>query len=137
MQLASQAEAERSQELFDKKVISEREHTNKRQLNESNAAKVEALKANVEQAQLNLNFCKVTSPVDGIVGIARPQMGDLVGTANSTVLTSVSTLDPIKILFPTSEAEYLAAVNRIQENIARPLDQRHEFIELTGFQRSR
>ena len=79
MGLASQAEAERSQELFDKKVISEREHTNKRQLNESNAAKVEALKANVEQAQLNLNFCKVLSPVDGIVGIARPQMGDLVG----------------------------------------------------------
>lgn len=124
MQLASQAEAERSQELFDKKVISEREHTNKLQLNESNAAKVEALKANVEQAQLNLNFCKVTSPVDGIAGIARAQVGDLVGTANSTVLTSVSTLDPIKILFPISEAEYLGAADRVQESIAKPLDER-------------
>ena len=40
-------------------------------------------------------------------------------------------------LFPISEAEYLAAVNRIQENIARPLYQRQEFIELTGFQQSR
>jgi membrane fusion protein, multidrug efflux system len=130
MQLASQAEAERSQELFDKKVISEREHTNKRQLNESNAAKVEALKANVEQAQLNLNFCKVTSPVDGIAGIARAQVGDLVGTPNSTVLTSVSTLDPIKILFPISEAEYLGAADRVQESIAKPLDQRQEFVEL-------
>ena len=124
MQLASQAEAERSQELFDKKVISEREHTNKLQLNESNAAKVEALKANLEQAQLNLNFCKVTSPVDGIAGIARAQVGDLVGTANSTVLTSVSTLDPIKILFPISEAEYLGAADRVQESIAKPLDER-------------
>ena len=130
MQLASQAEAQRSQELFDKKVISEKEHTNKIQLNESNAAKVEALKANVEQAQLNLNFCKVTSPVEGIVGIARAQVGDLVGTANSTVLTSVSTLDPIKIVFPVSEAEYLAAANRIQEGIAMPLDKRPEFIDL-------
>ena len=130
MQLASQAEAERSQELFDKKVISEKEHTNKIQLNESSAAKVEALKANVEQAQLNLNFCKVTSPVEGIAGIARAQVGDLVGTANSTVLTSVSTLDPIKILFPVSEAEYLAAANRIQEGIAMPLDKRPEFIDL-------
>ena len=130
VQLASQAEAERSQELFDKKVISEKEHTNKIQLNESNVAKVEALKANVEQAQLNLNFCKVTSPVEGIAGIARAQVGDLVGTANSTVLTSVSTLDPIKIVFPVSEAEYLAAANRIQEGIAMPLDQRQEFIEL-------
>ena len=130
MQLASQAEAERSKELFDKKVISEREHTNKTQLNESNAAKVEALKANVEQAQLNLNFCKVTSPVDGIAGIAQAQVGDLVGTANSTVLTSVSTLDPIKILFPISEAEYLGAADRVQESIAKPLDERSEFIEL-------
>jgi membrane fusion protein, multidrug efflux system len=130
MQLATQAEAERSKELFDKKVISEKEHTNKIQLNESNAAKVEALKANVEQAQLNLNFCKVTSPVEGIAGIARAQVGDLVGTANSTVLTSVSTLDPIKIVFPVSEAEYLAAANRIQEGLAVPLDQRNESIEL-------
>ena len=111
-------------------MISEKEHTNKMQLNESNAAKVEALKANVEQAQLNLNFCKVTSPVEGIAGISRAQVGDLVGTANSTVLTSVSTLDPIKIVFPVSEAEYLAAANRIQEGMAMPLEKRPEFIDL-------
>ena len=130
MQLASQAEFERSKELFDKKVISAQEFTNKTQLKESSAAKVEALKANVEQAQLNLNFCRITSPVEGIAGISRAQVGDLVGTANSTVLTSVSTLDPIKIVFPISEAEYLAAADRIQEGIAKPLDQRQEFIEL-------
>ena len=71
VQLASSAERERSQELFDKRVISEKEHTNKIQLDDSNLAKVEALKANVDQAQLNLNFCKVTSPVEGIAGISR------------------------------------------------------------------
>jgi membrane fusion protein (multidrug efflux system) len=129
-QLATQADAARATELFNKKVISEQEFTNKIQLKESNVAKVEAFKANVEQAQLNLEFCRITSPVEGIVGIARAQVGDLVGTANSTVLTSVSTLDPIKILFPISEAEYLAAVDRIHESIAKPLDQRQEFIEL-------
>ena len=74
-QIASQAEAERATELFDKRVISAQEFTNKMQLNESSAAKVEALKANVEQAQLNLNFCKVTSPVEGIAGISRAQVG--------------------------------------------------------------
>ena len=67
-QLATQADYERSKELFDKKVISEKEFTNKTQLNESNVAKVGALEANVEQAQLNLNFCKVASPVEGIAG---------------------------------------------------------------------
>jgi membrane fusion protein (multidrug efflux system) len=130
VQLASQAEAERSQQLFDKLVISEKEHTNKIQLNQANVAKVEALKANLQQAQLDLNFCKVTSPVEGIAGIAQAQVGDLVGTPNSAVLTSVSTLDPIKIVFPVSEAEYLAAANRLQENLAIPLDQRREGIEL-------
>jgi membrane fusion protein, multidrug efflux system len=129
-QVASQADADRATELFNKKVISEQEFTNKTQLKESSAAKVEALKANVEQAQLNLDFCRITSPVEGIAGISRAQVGDLVGTANSTVLTSVSTLDPIKIFFPISEAEYLAVADRIQEGIAKSLDQRQEFIEL-------
>ena len=129
-QIASQAEADRATELFNKRVISAQEFTNKTQLNESSAAKVEALKANVEQAQLNLNFCRITSPVEGIAGISRAQVGDLVGTANSAVLTSVSTLDPIKIVFPVSEAEYLAAANRIQEGMAMPLEKRPEFIDL-------
>jgi membrane fusion protein (multidrug efflux system) len=130
MQLAAQAEAQRSKELFDKKVISEQEHVNKTQLNESSVAKVSALEASVEDAQLNLNFCKITSPVDGIAGIAQAQVGDLVGTANSIVLTTVSTLDPVKILFPVSEVDYLSASQRVQETMSKPLDQRPETIEL-------
>ena len=78
-------------------------------MNESALSKIAALEANVEQAQLNLNFCKVTSPVEGIAGIAKAQVGDLVGTGNSVVLTSVSTLDPLKVVFPISEADYLTA----------------------------
>jgi len=130
VQLASQADADRNKELYDKKVISEKEFINKTQMNESNLAKVDAIRASVEQAQLNLNFCRVTSPVDGIAGIAQAQVGDLVGTANSAVLTSVSTLDPVKILFPVSEADYLEAAQRVQETISKPLDQRPETIEL-------
>ncbi|EDY16367.1 efflux transporter, RND family, MFP subunit [Chthoniobacter flavus Ellin428] len=130
VQLASQSEADRNKELFNKKVISETEYINKTQLNQSNLAKVEALKAGVEQAQLNLNFCKVTSPVEGIVGIAQAQVGDLVGTPASTVLTRVSTLDPVKILFPVSEADYLLAHARAQEALAVPIEQRAGTIEL-------
>ena len=130
VQLASQAEADRSKELFDKKVISEKEYINKTQLNESNRAKVEAFKSSVEQAQLNVQFCTVTAPVDGIAGIAQAQIGDLVGTGNSIVLTSVSTVDPIKLLFPVSEVEYMDAAKRLQANLAKPLDQRAELIEL-------
>lgn len=129
-QLASQAEADRNKELFDKKVISEKEFTNKTQLNESNIAKVKALEANVQQAQLNLEFCKITSPVDGIAGVSKAQVGDLVGTASSTVLTSVSTLDPIKIVFPISESEYLQSSARIQDSLGKSIEERPEMFDL-------
>lgn len=130
MQLASQAEAERSAELFSKKVISEKEYTNKTQLNESSIAKVKALEANVEQAKLNLEFCKITAPVDGIAGIAQAQVGDLVGTGSNTVLTQVSTLDPVKITFPVSEADYLLANKRVQETLSKPMNERPKSMEI-------
>jgi membrane fusion protein (multidrug efflux system) len=68
-------------------------------------AAVTAAKAAVEQAQLNLSFTKITSLVDGVAGIAQAQIGDLVAT--TTVLTSVSQVDPIKVYFPISEQDYL------------------------------
>lgn len=129
-QLATQAEADRNKELYDKKVISDKEYTNKVQNNESNIAKVRALEAGVEQAKLNLEFCKVKAPVEGIAGISQAQVGDLVGSASNALLTSVSTLDPIKVLFPISEVEYLAATDRLQEALSKPLEQRPESIEL-------
>ncbi len=68
-------------------------------------AAVEADRAAVEQAALNLGYTKVISLVDGIAGITTVQVGNLVGP--STVLTSVSQVSPIKVYFPISEQEYL------------------------------
>jgi len=58
---------------------------------------------------LNLEFTKITSPVDGIAGIAKTQLGNLVGPSAQGELTSVSTLDPIKVYINISEQEYLKA----------------------------
>jgi len=68
-------------------------------------AAIQVAGAAVEQAQLNLEFTRVRSLVDGIAGIATTQMGNLVSP--TTVLTTVSQLDPIKVYFPISEQEYL------------------------------
>ena len=65
-------------------------------------ALVLAAKANVEQAELNVEFTKVTSLVSGIAGIARVQIGNLVGP--SSILTSVSQVDPIKAYFTVERA---------------------------------
>ncbi len=67
-------------------------------------AQVQAAKANVEQAELNIEWTKVTSLVSGIAGIAQVQIGNLVGP--SSVLTSVSQVDPIKAYFTVSEQEF-------------------------------
>jgi membrane fusion protein (multidrug efflux system) len=67
-------------------------------------AQVEAAKANVEQAELNMEWTKVTSLVSGIAGIAQVQIGNLVGP--NPVLTSVSQVDPIKVYFTVSEQQF-------------------------------
>ena len=59
-------------------------------------------------------FTKVVSLIDGIAGIAQAQIGDLVG--QSSLLTTVSTLDPIKVYFPVSEREYLDYVRENPEH---------------------
>ena len=68
-------------------------------------AAVEADQAAVEQAALNLGYTKVISWVDGIAGITTVQVGNFV--VQSTVLTAVSQVNPIKVYFPISEQEYL------------------------------
>src|SRR5437868_7793859 len=74
-------------------------------------AGVEASTANLKSAQLNLGFTSITSPIDGIAGIAQAQVGDLV-SPSSQPLTTVSTVDPIKVYFTLPEQEYLHYVRR-------------------------
>jgi membrane fusion protein (multidrug efflux system) len=69
-------------------------------------AAVQAATATAETAQINLGFTKLTSPIDGIPGIAQQQVGSLVSPASPTI-TTVSTVDPIKVYFTVAEQEYL------------------------------
>jgi RND family efflux transporter MFP subunit len=79
--------------------------TAKAQIEASNAA-VEAAKAALETARVNLGFTRLTSPIDGIAGVAQIQIGNLVSPATNAI-TTVSTVDPIKVNFTVSEQEYL------------------------------
>jgi membrane fusion protein (multidrug efflux system) len=80
-------------------------------------ASVQSAEAAVSTAQLNLDFTKVTSLVDGVAAIATAQIGDLVGP--STLLTTVSQVDPIKAYFPLSDREYLGVAGRLNRGDAR------------------
>ena len=78
-------------------------------------ASIQAGEAAVEVAELNLGFTKVRSLVSGIAGIATTQIGNLVGP--STLLTTVSDVDPIKVYFPISEQEYLRVAGNFTSEV--------------------
>jgi RND family efflux transporter MFP subunit len=99
-------DVKRYEPLVKDKAISQEEYDDAVQANlEANAAVV-VTKAQVEQAELNLGFTKIISPIDGIASIATGQIGDLVGP-NTGELTTVSTIDPIKAYFNVTEQAYI------------------------------
>ncbi len=89
---------------------------------EAAEAGVKAAQANVETAKYNLGFTRLTSPIDGVAGIATSQVGTLVGPASAAV-TTVSTLDPIRANFTVSEQEYLSFRRQTGVEVSKlPLD---------------
>jgi membrane fusion protein, multidrug efflux system len=78
---------------------------------ESTRASVTTAKAALDKARLNLEWTKVTSLIDGIAGIAKAQIGNLVGPGQIEELTTVSTVDPIKAYASLSEQEYMSAMH--------------------------
>jgi membrane fusion protein (multidrug efflux system) len=81
-------------------------------MEESTHASVMSAKAALDKAQLNLDWTKVTSLIDGITGIAKAQIGNLVGPGSIEELTTVSTVNPIKCYVSLSEQEYMRAQER-------------------------
>ena len=102
--------------------------TSKAQITAALAA-VEADKAAVETARINLGFTHLTSPIDGIPGIAQLQVGALVSPA-SGVITTVSTVDPIKVYFTVSEQEYLDYTRRFPTAEQRQANNKRLELEL-------
>ena len=89
---------------------------------------IDAAKAQVDTAQLNLGFTKVVSLIDGIAGIAQAQIGDLVGP--TSLLTTVSKVDPIKVYFPVSERGYLDYMKENPDPVKRAAQEKQLGLQL-------
>ena len=109
-------DVQRDTPLAKQSAIPQAQLDNDIQANAAASAVVKANQAQVEQAKLNMEFTKVRSLVDGIAGIAKGQIGDLVGP--TTILTTVSQVQPIKAYFSISEQEYLPYAERISEVVS-------------------
>ncbi len=104
--------------LVKERAISQEEYDDAVQAQLEAKAAVLSAKAQVEQAQLNLGFTRITSPIDGIPSIAKGQIGDLVGPATGELAT-VSTIDPIKAYYNVTEQAYINFARLFSQRDAR------------------
>ena len=102
-------DVQRIEPLAAQKALSQQELDNARSARAAGQATVGALEAAVEQTRLNVSWTRVTSPISGIAGLAQEQVGDLVSP--QTILTTVSTVDPIRVAYQVSEQDYLQFQN--------------------------
>jgi membrane fusion protein (multidrug efflux system) len=124
----TQLDVQRDTPLAREKAIAQSQLDNEIQANLAAKATVQADKAAIEQAEINLEFTRVRSLIDGVAGIATGQVGNLVGP--QSILTTVSQLDPIKAYFVVNEQQYLAFVQRNPSAAERTKTQQHLQLEL-------
>jgi membrane fusion protein (multidrug efflux system) len=105
-------DVKRFRPLVEQRAISQAELDNALSAQRSAAAQVDAARADAEKAELDLSYCRVTSPITGLAGKAERKPGDLVGKGEPTLLTTVSTLDPVRVSVQLPEALYLRYADR-------------------------
>src|SRR6266480_3064747 len=118
-QVKADADQKRAIDLFNKKVISDQERDTAIAAAGSSKANVEADEAAVKQADLNLGYTKIIAPIDGLAGFANNQVGDLVGPAATSPLTTVSQIDPIKANVTVGESAFTDFFSRYPDTTQR------------------
>lgn len=124
---AGQAEAEaqlarahqdvvRYEPLVAKNAISREQYETAVALEKAAAAAVEAARAVVEQAEIDLSYTRVLAPEAGMAGRTEVYAGTLVGRGSSTLLTRISRIDPIHVRFSFPESDYLAYARKRAES---------------------
>jgi membrane fusion protein, multidrug efflux system len=122
-------DAERYAPLAKANDISQQEYNDALEYYHAAQAQVKADQAFIDVAQLNLGFTRITSAIDGLAGVAEAQIGDLVGP-NSPVLTTVSTINPIRAYFNPSEQDYLNYRQQYSNVVQRTAHERETDLQL-------
>jgi membrane fusion protein, multidrug efflux system len=127
-QAKADADEKRALDLFNKKVISDQERDTAIAAAGSSRANVQADDAAVKQAELNLGYTKIASPIDGVAAISTAQVGDLVGPSTGT-LTTVSQTDPIKAIVSAGEGPFTDFISRHPET-----EERQRYVDSLQFE---
>src|SRR5262249_9681705 len=108
-------DVKRYRPLAAERAISQAELDNAVSAQKAARAQVDAAKANVENATLDLSYCRIEAPIAGLVGRAQRKDGDLVGKGEPTLLSVLSSIDPIRVTVNIPEALYLRYADRLQK----------------------
>ena len=116
--------------LVKQQAVSQQELDNALSSQDAARAQVDAMKAAADKASLDLGYARITSPIDGLVGTTQVKAGNLVGRGESTLLTTVSQVNPILFRAGVSEAEYLRVAKRVLEEGGLKASRQKQEVEL-------
>jgi membrane fusion protein (multidrug efflux system) len=105
--------------LVAQQAVSQQELDNALSAQDAAVAQVDAAKAALEKAEIDLSYTIITAPLDGLIGTTKVKAGNLVGRGESTLLVTISQIDPILFRAGMAEAEYLKLARRMQEDLAQ------------------
>jgi RND family efflux transporter MFP subunit len=114
-QQVGRSDVEASQATYENVVLNQKVGTDQAE------AAVLAGEASVKNAELNLSYCTITAPIDGLIGQRQVSVGNLVGRGEPTLLATLSALDPLRVSFGLSEAEYLKLTKRMGKSANSPV----------------
>jgi len=115
--------------LVAKQAVSQKELDDAKAQQDAGRSQVEAARAAVDKATLDLGYTKIYAPIGGLIGTTLVKPGSLVGRGESTLLTTVSQIDPIIFKVGVTEADYLKIIKRDPSRTGK--ESRAEGIELT------
>jgi membrane fusion protein, multidrug efflux system len=122
-------DVERYTPLAAASAISQQELDDAKQAKAAAEASVLSAQALIDQAQLNFDFTKIKSPIDGVAGLAKVSIGDLVGPSTGG-LTQVSTVNPIRAYLLLREQDYLKYMKEAVQAAAEGKEKRNASFEL-------
>jgi membrane fusion protein (multidrug efflux system) len=117
----SKNELVRYEELIKTKAVSQSDYEATKAQAEAAQAAVEAAEANVRMAEINLGYCKIYSPINGVIGKTEAKVGEFVGKdPNPVILNTVSHVESVRVLFHLTEKQYLKLAREYQVLNSRP-----------------
>ena len=96
-------------------AVSQRELVGAKATYEASKAKIQAAEATLDNAKIELGYCRITSPISGLIGISKVRVGDYVMPGPQSVLNTVSDLGDMRVRFTISEQEFLRIFREVSK----------------------